>query len=202
MPRWETLMNFLGKIESANMVRDLNPNAEPAQLELRVEFSECLDRSAPLARLIGTILGKDQPSLLWITEFGVWPSLENWDLFDSLRAVSGERRPLADAPGHNFGANEMNRLDFLSASRAAEWLGRIVDRTRQPTTDRNLPRFVALHSAFGGTSVANGTRGTVWAAAPDGKEITPLPAHVAHVLDAANMYASMWTSAAPTAAGV
>jgi len=40
--------------------------------------------------------------LLWVTEFGVWPSRENWQLFYRLRESYAERRQLQDAPGHLF----------------------------------------------------------------------------------------------------
>lgn len=40
--------------------------------------------------------------LLWVTEAGVWPSSENLHLYYRLRQSYGDRRRLADAPGHLF----------------------------------------------------------------------------------------------------
>jgi hypothetical protein len=40
--------------------------------------------------------------LLWVTQWGVWPSSENLHLFYRLRETYGERRLLHDAPGHLF----------------------------------------------------------------------------------------------------
>jgi hypothetical protein len=40
--------------------------------------------------------------LLWVTEWGVWPSSENLHLFYRLRESYDERRSLHDAPGHSF----------------------------------------------------------------------------------------------------
>jgi hypothetical protein len=44
--------------------------------------------------------------LLWVTEWGVWPSSENLHLFYRLRESYGERRHLHDAPGHSFLGHE------------------------------------------------------------------------------------------------
>lgn len=48
--------------------------------------------------------------LLWVTQWGVWPSSENFHLFYRMRESYGERRPLADAPGHLFLKHEKAEL--------------------------------------------------------------------------------------------
>jgi hypothetical protein len=47
---------------------------------------------------------------MWITQWGVWPSSENWHLFYRLRESYGERRLLHDAPGHIFLPHERSDL--------------------------------------------------------------------------------------------
>jgi hypothetical protein len=42
----------------------------------------------------------DGESLLWITEFGIWPSCEDRVLFDGFRRSLGESRPIQEKPGH------------------------------------------------------------------------------------------------------
>jgi hypothetical protein len=49
-----------------------------------------------------------------ITEFGIWPSAEDWTLFDGFRASLGERRSLPDAPGHIFAAEDADQLVALT----------------------------------------------------------------------------------------
>ena len=52
------------------------------------------------------------PVLLWITEWGIWSSSENWHLYYKLRQSYGEQRLLEEAPGHMFLGHESE--DFAS----------------------------------------------------------------------------------------
>lgn len=45
-------------------------------------------------------LGKWDECLLWIREWGIWPSSEDWPAYYAERGVHGERRSLEVAPGH------------------------------------------------------------------------------------------------------
>jgi hypothetical protein len=51
--------------------------------------------------------------LVWVTEWGVWPSGEDWPRFYAWRGAHGERRSLGAAPGHLFGAGEIADLENL-----------------------------------------------------------------------------------------
>src|SRR5262249_25546900 len=45
----------------------------------------------------------DRPAyerLLWVEDWGIWPSGEFLPLFAALRSAFGDRRPLIEAPGH------------------------------------------------------------------------------------------------------
>lgn len=48
--------------------------------------------------------------LLWVTQWGVWPSSENWPAYYQARGAQGERRSLEVAPGHLFAASETGLL--------------------------------------------------------------------------------------------
>ena len=101
-------MKLLNATESARILEVSNKDSPPS-LELRVDFSSFLDRSAPLSRLIVSMIGKNQPNFLWIREFGIWPSLENWALFESLRAASGGiGQSLSEMPGHKFESADLS----------------------------------------------------------------------------------------------
>jgi len=54
------------------------------------------------ATWIATELTFQQPTLLWVTEWGIWPSSENWHLYYKLRQSYGDTRLLEEAPGHLF----------------------------------------------------------------------------------------------------
>jgi hypothetical protein len=44
--------------------------------------------------------------LVWVRQWGVWPSGEDWPAFYAWRGALGERRSLEIAPGHRFDASE------------------------------------------------------------------------------------------------
>lgn len=60
--------------------------------------------------------------LLWLDEWGVWPSGEYLPLFTTLRAAFGEARSLTDTPGHLFEpADDTNGLSFLIVASLFLW---------------------------------------------------------------------------------
>ena len=72
------------------------------------------------------------PGLLWINEFGVWPSSENMELFNGYRGYLGERRSLLEAPGHVFGAGDLVALQCLTAlSLYFSWDAFLVEGSQQ-----------------------------------------------------------------------
>ena len=105
-------MEFLTAAECAQFVRNWetptsgNSSDDIGWAQLRVNLEGCLNRSAAAARLFAKLLGIEQRTFLWLTEFGIWPSLENRHLFDTLRKVSGEVHPLPETPGHLFATDE------------------------------------------------------------------------------------------------
>lgn len=69
------------------------------------------ERTAFVAQLV-RVLDLSRGGLLWITEWGVWPSSENLHLFYRLRASYGEPRMVWEAPGQMFLGYE--QADLLS----------------------------------------------------------------------------------------
>lgn len=64
------------------------------------------------------------PALLWITEWGIWPSGENWHLYYTLRHSQGDQRLLEEAPGHVFVGYETAELaSFLQVAMLNGWGG-------------------------------------------------------------------------------
>jgi hypothetical protein len=68
-----------------------------------------------------------EPILLWITEWGIWPSSENWHLYYRIRQSYGDQRLLHEAPGHLFQNYEMDDLaTFLQLAMTNGWGGHIL----------------------------------------------------------------------------
>ncbi len=64
------------------------------------------------------------PALLWITEWGIWPSSENWHLYYKLRQTYGDQRLLDEAPGHLFLEHEAEDIaSFLQLAMLNGWGG-------------------------------------------------------------------------------
>jgi hypothetical protein len=77
-----------------------------------------------VAHQIASLLTYRLPVLLFVTEWGIWPSSENWHLYYKLRQSYSDNRLLQDAPGHLFLEHEMEDLtSFLQLSMLNGWGG-------------------------------------------------------------------------------
>lgn len=72
-------------------------------------------RRVHLSRTLAHFLRPDEGGLIWIDEYGMWPSSENRSIFRSVRSTFGERRPLEAAPGQRFGADDLEHIEALLA---------------------------------------------------------------------------------------
>jgi hypothetical protein len=80
-----------------------------------------------MAHWIAKSLTYRQPTLLWITEWGIWPSSENWHLYYTLRHSYGDKRLLHEAPGHLFLEHESEELaSFAQVAMLNGWGGYIL----------------------------------------------------------------------------
>lgn len=52
------------------------------------------------ARVLASHFSEFDESMLWIDEWGIWPTSENHDLFNGYRQSLGETRPVRDRPAH------------------------------------------------------------------------------------------------------
>jgi hypothetical protein len=97
------------------------PDALPENAIERVPFPDEPYRVFFFAHWIATSLTYRRPTLLWIKEWDIWPSSENWHLYYRLRQSYGDQRLLHEAPGHLFLGHESEDL----ASSYLERLGRL-----------------------------------------------------------------------------
>jgi hypothetical protein len=75
-----------------------------------------------LSEFVASYLEPFENCLLWVTLWGVWGSSENLHLFYRLRESYGERRQLADAPGHLFLKHESSDLaTFIALALLFGW---------------------------------------------------------------------------------
>ena len=79
-----------------------------------------------VAHRVASVFTYRMPTLLSITEWGIWPSSENWHLYYKLRQTYGDNRLLHDAPGHLFLEHPRSgRPGILPSTFHAERLGRL-----------------------------------------------------------------------------
>ena len=91
---------------------------------IRISTEQVNHKSYALARTLVKWLDQSSGALLWITEYGIWPSSENLHLYNRLRKSYGDSSKLDVTPGHFFGSGEEDDLiSFLELSLRFGWGG-------------------------------------------------------------------------------
>ena len=104
--------------------RRKKPDAVRKAKRERMDYPPTPGRIRFLSHWIATSLPYEMPSLLWITEWGIWPSSENWHLYYKLRQSYGDIQLLDEAPGHLFLKHESEDLaSFLQLAMQNGWGG-------------------------------------------------------------------------------
>ena len=123
-------MRFYSQKECEEWLSGLNrrkPDDMPDMRAERVVYPEKPHGILSLAHWIATSLPYRMPTLLWITEWGIWPSSENWHLYYKLRQTYGDYRLLHEAPGHLFLEHEAEDLaSFLQLALLNGWGGYVL----------------------------------------------------------------------------
>lgn len=70
-------------------------------------------RKTALARELNAQIDHRGQGLLWIHEWGVFPSSENMSLFQGYRRFLGDERSLFEAPGHLFNGADLSAVECL-----------------------------------------------------------------------------------------
>jgi len=93
----------------------------------RIEYPLAPYRVFFFARWVASELTYRRPTLLFVTEWGIWPSSENWHLYYKLRQTYDDNRLLHEAPGHLFLEHEAEDLaSFLQMSMLNGWGGYVL----------------------------------------------------------------------------
>jgi hypothetical protein len=123
-------LRFYTKEECEEWLRGrerLKPDAEPGTHTERISYADEPRRFLAVAHWIAMSSTFRQPALLWMTEWGIWPSSENWHLYYKLRHSYGDQRLLHEAPGHLFLPHEAEDLaSFLQLSMLNGWGGYVL----------------------------------------------------------------------------
>ena len=103
------------------------PDSIPDAAVERIRYPPEPYRIFFVAHWIATALTHGRPTLLFVTEWGIWPSSENWHLYYRLRQTYGDSRLLPDAPGHWFLGHEAEDLaSFLQLFLLNGWGGYVL----------------------------------------------------------------------------
>lgn len=86
-------------------------------------------RKTALARCLSKLLDSfSGAKFLWITDFDIWPSSENIELFDAYRRSLGEKSTLSEKPCHVFNDGNIVQLEcFLDVILYFFWDVIVVD---------------------------------------------------------------------------
>lgn len=123
-------MHFYTKVECETRLSDRKrpkPDLVPNVQVERIDYPTQPYRVFFVAHWIARELTYRRPVLLFLTEWGVWPTSENWHLYYKLRQTYGDYRQLHDAPGRLFLEYEAEDLaSFLQLSMLNGWGGYVL----------------------------------------------------------------------------
>lgn len=96
--------------ENANVPINEFGRPDSSSLRHRFELPDSAEERAGLAsRHLDLLVGKHR-SLVWITEWNVWPSLSGMGKFRAIRNALGETRELIDIPAFLFSESEEHAI--------------------------------------------------------------------------------------------
>ena len=104
---------------------DSRPKPDPAfthRKQIQYAFGRRSGREAEFGTACIQALGEWDECLLWVTQWGVWPSGEDWPRYYAARGRRDMRLSLRDAPGHWFGQGEKaDLLEFFTMVLEFAW---------------------------------------------------------------------------------
>jgi hypothetical protein len=158
-------MRFYTKDECEEWLSGLERTKPDAIREIHkahVRYPTSPSRILHLAHWIGSSLMYRSPALLWITEWGIWESSENWHLYYKLRQSYGDSRPLREAPGHLFLGHEAEDLtSFLQVAFLNGWGGYVLTQADYVNAffshDEYIDFFAVLNENLAGVRTEFGT---------------------------------------------
>jgi len=120
----EAWLLFLGEKEQ--------DSSKPSPLKdspdsIRISIEDDLHRSLFIARRVVSWLGDFDSALLWIREYKIWPSSENWHLYYRLRSSYSNYCQLQETPGHlALGHERDDLISFVQLALLFGWGGHLL----------------------------------------------------------------------------
>lgn len=123
------------------------PGAAGTPAALRLNFPKDIAGTYRWANWIANHIVFDEPCLLWINEWGIWPSTENLHLYSTLRHAQYDYRLLHEAPGHLFLKHEKSLItSFLQIAMLNGWGGYILNQHGYVDALFSHDEFIAFYS--------------------------------------------------------
>jgi len=125
-------MRFYTKAECEEWLKGCGrtkPDADGRAAALRLDFPKDISGAYRWANWIASHLVFEEPCLIWIAEWGIWPTSENLHLYYTLRHAQNDFRLLHEAPGHFFLKHEKGLItSFLQVFMLNGWGGYILNQ--------------------------------------------------------------------------
>lgn len=125
----------------------VKPDTVEGLPSLRILYPSKSHRLYYFAYWMATELLYREPALLWITEWEIWGSCENWHLYYRLRQHYGDNRLLHEAPGHLFlGYEAEDLISFLQLAMLNGWGGYVLTQVNYANIFFSHDEFIDLFS--------------------------------------------------------
>jgi hypothetical protein len=148
-------MNFLTKDSIIKWLSIQNLLNEKKVIDLslfpfgsEILISDDSGKKTALSSFLASMFEDRKEFLIWINEFGIWPSSENWHLIEILRNSVGETRPLSETPGIICsGVDEIFLSSLLCLILYFNWGAIIIDTNKTILTKISHDGLVTLCSS-------------------------------------------------------
>src|SRR5206468_4674622 len=127
------------------------PDEKPSMRKERIGYPPTPHQIFYFAQWISTHFLYRQPALLWMTEWGIWGSSENWHLYYKLRQSYSDQRLLHEAPGHLCLEHETEDLaSFLQVAMQNGWGGYVLTHADNANALFSHDEFIDVFSGSEG----------------------------------------------------
>ena len=114
--RFESKQFFLGALTANGLDENIDAYTEEGARAGNILFPapEAHSHVLPFARRLLKMASPNSGLLIMPSEWGVWPSSENWHLYHFVRTSCGGNQSLQERPCHVFGVEETDlALDYI-----------------------------------------------------------------------------------------
>ena len=100
----------------------VTPDKDPGLVKASFRYPPAPGQICFAAQCIAQWVAYREPVLLWVTDWSICPSSENWHLYYKLRQSYGDHRLIHEAPGHLFlGCETEDLASFVHLAMLHGW---------------------------------------------------------------------------------